>query len=62
MLSATEYGLTPTSGDEWQLAYRKSPNENPERNKIFFLKLDTQIQCQKNTTTGEYLHDIVLTQ
>ena len=35
------------SGNEWQLAYRKSPNENPERSKIFFLKLDTQIQCQK---------------
>ena len=40
-------GWTPTSGNEWQLAYRKSPNENPERSKIFFLKLDTQIQCQK---------------
>ena len=49
MLAATEYGpgWTPTSGNEWQLAYRKSPNENPERSKIFFLKLDTQIQCQK---------------
>ena len=48
MLSVTEYGWTPTSGNnEWQLAYRKSPNENPERSKIFFLKLDTQIQCQK---------------
>ena len=47
MLSATEYGWTPTSGNKWQLAYRKSPNENPERSKIFFLKLDTQIQCQK---------------
>ena len=41
------YRVNPTSGNEWQLAYRKSPNENPERSKIFFLKLDTQIQCQK---------------
>ena len=62
MLSATEYGWTPKSGNEWQLAYRKSPNENPERSKKFSFSSLIHKSNAKKATTGEYLHDIILIQ